>query len=87
MAVASARCGCSGLGSLSLGCGAYRAAPGAPSAPPSVGSRRAELGHRLQSTLIGDQSERGWLGGKPREAFIAARVAPQLPGWSPGVLA
>lgn len=87
MAVVSAQCGCTSPESLSLGCGAHRAAPGAPSAPPSVGSRRAELGHRLQPTLVRDQSERGWLGGKPREAFIAARVAPELPGWSPGVLA
>lgn len=67
--------------------GSAQGGPGAPSAPPSVGNRRAELGHRLQPTPVGDQSERGWLGGKPREAFIAARVAPELPRQSPGVLA
>lgn len=42
------------------------------------GRHRSSPGRRLQPTRVlshGDQSERGWLGGKPREAFIAARVA------------
>lgn len=87
MLVASVKCGSTCPGALSPGWGVHRAAPGAPSAPPSVGNRRAEPGHRLQPTPVGDQSERGWLGGKPREAFIAARVAPELPRRSLGVLA
>lgn len=49
---------------------------GAPSTPPpqAAGSGSRPPPPAYSGASHGDQSERGCLGGKPREAFIAARV-------------
>lgn len=66
-------------------------ARGGPS-PGGTGAAPAAASSQLGSLSHGDQSERGWLGGKPREAFIAARVAARscqdrLPVFQPNGLA
>lgn len=57
--------------------GARGTGPGAPGAPPprAAGEQRPAAAARRLGASHGDQSERGWLGGKPREAFVAAWVA------------
>lgn len=79
VAVATARCRWNCLRRRSLAGGAGRAGLSEPSTPPPRAAleQRSAAASSLLGPSHGDQSERGWLGGKPREAFIAARVAAQ----------